>query len=356
MSLISFDIGIKNMAYCIFSFSEMNNSPFFIEKWDILNLMDEENTEKYYCTNSLKIKNTKVGKKEKSENSEKRKKKIIPINYFIDSEKIHEKTEKQHQEKEENGISDKKCNKIAKYKKSGKYFCEKCAKSQTEYILPKKQYLPSSLKKMRLEPLEVFAKSISMNYSENEELPKIKREIIDKLLKYFERKCLEPIIERKIKSAGETDLITIGRNMKRLIEGIPEFDNIKTVIIENQISTIATRMKSIQAMLAQTFIMRNPEIVIEFISSSNKLKGFIESDKQEKKEKTEKQIYKKHKNDGINITTEIIQKNDYLNSWLQTFNSSKKKDDLADAFLQGIWFLKNSEKIRLSGYEIGRND
>ena len=65
-------------------------------------------------------------------------------------------------------------------------------------------------------------------------------------------------------------------------------------------------------------------------------------------------IYKKHKNDGINITTEIIQKNDYLNSWLQILNSSKKKDDLADAFLQGIWFLKNSEKIRLSGYEIER--
>jgi hypothetical protein len=59
------------------------------------------------------------------------------------------------------------------------------------------------------------------------------------------------------------------------------FDNYELdyIIIENQISTIATRMKSIQCMLSQFFIIKHPYSQIEFISSTNKLK-FNEGSKQ----------------------------------------------------------------------------
>ena len=103
------------------------------------------------------------------------------------------------------------------------------------------------------------------------------------------------------------------------------------VLIENQISTIATRMKTLQGMITQYFIMRDIKN-IEFISSSNKLKEFLD------KKKT---TYAERKKMGITITKEIINQSDMLHCWDETFSSSKKKDDLADCFLQGRWFIRN---------------
>ena len=151
--------------------------------------------------------------------------------------------------------------------------------------------------------------------------------------------------------------------MKVLLDQVPGIDQVTTVIIENQISTIATRMKSIQAMLAQYFIMRNTEIAIEFVSSANKLKEFTQEnrenkekdkEKEKEKEKTTKQTYKQHKKDSVQYTEEIIKKNEYLSRWLPEFTASKKKDDLADAFLQGIWFLKKTEKMQISQFILER--
>ena len=48
--------------------------------------------------------------------------------------------------------------------------------------------------------------------------------------------------------------------------------DIDRVIIENQISPIANRMKTVQGMLSQYFLMSNDKLDIEFISSINKLK------------------------------------------------------------------------------------
>ena len=60
------------------------------------------------------------------------------------------------------------------------------------------------------------------------------------------------------KVAGNTDLVEIGWNMKKHLDKIKDctMKNIKYVLIENQISPIANRMKTIQGMLAQYFIMR----------------------------------------------------------------------------------------------------
>ena len=44
----------------------------------------------------------------------------------------------------------------------------------------------------------------------------------------------------------------------------------------------------------------------------------------------------------------IISKNNLLVEWVEKFNKHKKKDDLADSYLQGLWYLKNTilkEKI-----------
>jgi hypothetical protein len=270
------------------------------------------------------------------------------------------------------------------------YFCEKCAKKQTDYFFPKKTYQPSSLKKMKIEDLEKLLAEFKIESLDLRESKKTKKSCIDILIPFLQNFSLEPIIEKKRIAAGDTDLITVGRNMVRLLDQLPNINTVDTVLIENQISTIAARMKSVQGMLSQYFIIRNPNAKIEFISSSNKLRQFTinmpptgseiiginqsllqskivndkkglvldNKEKQEKVSKTmtdektstetqQKQKYKKHKTDGVDATKEILEKNTFLESWIPILSESKKKDDLADAFLQGIWYLRKNERIKM---------
>jgi hypothetical protein len=103
------------------------------------------------------------------------------------------------------------------------------------------------------------------------------------------------------------------------------------VIIENQISPIATRMKTIQGMLVQYFVMSPVNVKnVEFISASNKLKGCDIKDKTK---------YSDRKKLGIAKCLETITTDYRFSDKIDYFNAHKKKDDLADSFLQGLWFL-----------------
>ena len=53
MKLISFDVGIKNMAYCILDLSGTN---FQIKDWNVLNLMNPVETTNYICNCKVKTK------------------------------------------------------------------------------------------------------------------------------------------------------------------------------------------------------------------------------------------------------------------------------------------------------------
>jgi hypothetical protein len=93
-------------------------------------------------------------------------------------------------------------------------------------------------------------------------------------------------------------------------------------------------MKTIQGMIAQYFIMRNSNINIEFISSINKLKDSTSTPTTETKVET---TYKDRKLLGIKRCLELLRPaND---TWKTFFSKHTKKDDLADAFLQGMWYL-----------------
>jgi hypothetical protein len=92
--------------------------------------------------------------------------------------------------------------------------------------------------------------------------------------------------------------------------------------------------------------MINNDITIEFISSSNKLRSFetdiklenVLIENNETNEKTQSKIYKKHKIDGVAKCSQILEKNVEFKKWKHVLET-KKKDDLADCFLQGIWYL-----------------
>ena len=207
--------------------------------------------------------------------------------------------------------------------------------------MPCKEKTPASIKKLKLDDLITFGKKLGLS-----EIPILKKDILDLVLEKTESKTLKNLIKQKTKTASETDLITVGRNMTKKLEEL-DHPGITHVIIENQISTIATRMKTIQGMLTQYYIMKGiPNI--EFISSFNKLKAFSKAssdsskntEKKENNEKTDKDKYKERKADGIAICTKFLDENPLLTPWKQTFEESKKKDDLADCFLQGLLFIR----------------
>jgi hypothetical protein len=119
-----------------------------------------------------------------------------------------------------------------------------------------------------------------------------------------------------------------------------EKHKIDIVIIENQISTIASRMKTLQGMIAQYFIMRETPC-IEFISAANKLKMFMT------KKKT---TYTERKVESVEVTKELLEKLPQFKNYKGSLEKNKKKDDLSDCFLQGIYYLTLKNMIDINLY------
>jgi hypothetical protein len=124
---------------------------------------------------------------------------------------------------------------------------------------------------------------------------------------------------------------------------------IDMMIIENQISTLASRMKTLQGMITQYFIMKNIQC-IEFISASCKLKLFTSTSSDVVEECVDASTYADRKKSGIIICRslgEISRKhNSEYAKWMSVFEKHKKKDDLADCFLQGLWRVHSAEQMK----------
>ena len=151
----------------------------------------------------------------------------------------------------------------------------------------------------------------------------------------MEAKMLNSVTGAK---ANDMDLIQIGIAMRKAFDQELK-DHLSTlthIVIENQISPIANRMKTLQGMIAQYFIMHEKTQIV-FVSAANKLKGHGN----EMDIATDTSTYASRKKEGINITLKLL--TERSNEWLPHFTQHKKKDDLADAFLQGNWFLNSKE-------------
>lgn len=277
MSVVSIDIGIKNMAYCVFDVSGS------VLDWNVVNLMDREPDTKQ-CT-------------------------VICVKKKISSV----------------------CGKKAKYEKNGVCYCQTHAKSSA-FLLPDSKCSPGKIKKLKLEELKQLAASRFITLMDTDAKPAI----LLKVNSFFLEKTLVPITNKKV-NAGALDLVVIGKNMKTEFDKIASFKTASHVIVENQISPIATRMKSIQGMVAQYFIMRHDDINIEFLSSAGKLKGF------EKQNENVDSEYQQHKKDAVFYCSRFLETERYAN-WNTVLNT-KKKDDLADCFLQGIQWMKRKNII-----------
>ena len=136
------------------------------------------------------------------------------------------------------------------------------------------------------------------------------------------------------------------------------------VVIENQPSIKNPRMKSIASTLYDYYLIRgvfdktrtgSNINMVKFMSPSNKLKLASEGDTLnliKVKATDESKSYKLTKALGIKYCQEMIQ---HLPKWIEFLKNVKKKDDLADAFLQGVYFITTNnihEQLVLS-FDVG---
>ncbi len=197
-------------------------------------------------------------------------------------------------------------------------------------------------------------------------------------------------------------------NIPRKLYELPQLLDVDMVVIENQPSLTNPRMKSIQMILYSYFLILGKTIgneitksyidKIDLCSASNKLKvyngpkinldnlkgkgkknkkiiedvtintnnniinNYIDNNNQEdyitetedeedqnKKSKTKtkepKLKYADKKRLAIEHARYFIEK--YNNEYMTFFNSHKKKDDLSDSYLQGIYYLQQNNKSKL---------
>ena len=348
-NVISFDVGMKNLAYCLFQIGDDANNltDYKVLQWEVINL----------CTPIVKKCNN-GGLQCCSEVA-----KYCKI--FKSSENVG--TDENENENEETIIID--------------YYCSKHAR-KCKFKIPPSELDIKKIKNKKLVDIQsiiekyniplIFDKSHESHTSHTSNEPidqatsstpkrqkNTKERMIDMIQRELDNNYLENIENVR---ADQIDLLTLGRNMMTELDkfispytstsggvsigdighsedlgkmgGLEKY-KIDIVIIENQISTIASRMKTLQGMIAQYFIMRGT-LCIEFISAANKLKMFMT------KKKT---TYTERKIESVEVTKELLEKLPQFEKYRGCLEKNKKKDDLADCFLQGIYYLTLKKMI-----------
>ena len=334
MKILSIDVGIKNLAYCLF---ETNNNNYKIIKWDVINLLDTK-----ICCN---------------------------------------------------------CNCPAKFTKDNIFYCRKHGKD-SKFLIPLQCNNINQLKRLNIDELREYTiknninidnidnrdnidnpdninnidNPDNINNTSNKNDKKVKEikkpkkclnknEILKLIQQYNNKIYLDPVIED---NASITSLIDIGINLTNKLniildelnnlhklDNLDELNNlheldklnnnkfiIDKILIENQLSNLAIRMKTLQGMITQYFIMKGFNN-IEFISSCNKSKMFIEN---KNIEISKKLTYNERKKLSI-LSCENILNTLGLNKDIDFFIKHKKQDDLADCFLQGLYWNKFCNKF-----------
>lgn len=283
MIILSWDVGIINLGYCLLDINKSTNS-FKIIDWDLINLTERDKIKCFQCNKN-------------------------PFYYYKNEHKYYCKTHSKNiiinipefdtLFTAKNDIST--CNFI------GKTSCTKKCK----YIYN------NSIQLCNIHSKSTY-KTIINNY---------------KLIKY------------NMKTIDKQSMDDI---RYKLIEKLEQKSNLlqcDTVVIENQPSFKNPRMKTISGTVYDYYMIRgmfdkaitnSPIKGVHFMAPSNKLKLANDGDTKAliKLQGNDSKSYKLTKQLGIKYCSEMIEQ---FPEWLIKFNSHKKKDDLADCFLQGIY-------------------
>ena len=219
MKLLSIDVGLKNLALCLFQKEE--SGIFSINIWDVINItgVEEEIKQVYACNETLK--NGKV------------------------------------------------CGKNAKYMKHcGECTSYLCMKHSNGHIIQ-----PNGMKNITKYNVSELKKWIEQYNIEMNETITTKKQMVD-IIKNWLNTCYVPIPSKKKVKNAYTNILLYGRNIKDYFDKIYTPD-IKYVCIEQQMTS---KMRIISYMIAQYFIGKDSSIEIIMCNACYKLKD-LESEK-----------------------------------------------------------------------------
>lgn len=138
----------------------------------------------------------------------------------------------------------------------------------------------------------------------------------------------KPIVKKDKLNGSNVPIINISYEIKNKLNALfSHVTHIDHVVFENQIGKYAARLKTVQGMLAQYFVMNNHMHIGKMciVSAINKLKHLDLGTTE----------YDDRKSASVTNCSESLPP-----QWLTFLNTHDKQDDLCDAYLQGMWFIK----------------
>jgi hypothetical protein len=347
--IISFDVGIKHLAYCVLTTTTTQTPPteqqnqYQISDWQIINLLDtsEANVSKPIthtcCANALSKTNAKTKPK-------------------ICQKKALYQTPIPHTGGPKGCLDETQTN----------YFCKKHAENHPQFKIPNLLPTKTEIAKMSIEDLRNLIQQIetqNQNTNPNQNTNQIqtffqtqsekqnqnhktKKACIEKIEQLKTTNFFQLIPQTKKQNASHTSMLVLCQSLYNKFNQLAtQFENATHVVIENQLGSNATRMMILQGMITMYFTAHISKPIIAHVSSSHKLKYAVSiiPHAHQPKER-EKTTYKEHKQNAVLYCEQILEMHNQ--SQTQMFKDlkknkadEKKRDDLADCFLQGLWYL-----------------
>ena len=236
-----------------------------------------------------------------------------------------------------------------------KYYCKVHAKKINTEIKTFEEYfktIPNSTTKCNHTVKEKLCGKKAMYYINDDTLCNIHAKA---MYKTMGNSCKMKTF--KIKDSNKLNFDDVKYDLLMVLEKLKELLVADIVVIENQPSFKNPRMKSIATTIYDYYLIRgvidknvtgSNITQVKFMAPSNKLKLADDKDTKElvkaKSEGTnDSKAYKLTKSLGIKYCNDMIC---HLPTWTEHFNSFKKKDDMADSFLQGAYYFGNNVKIK----------
>ena len=292
MKILSWDVGIINLAYCLL---DVEGENWKIEDWGVINLTNRDTLKCSVCGKNASCCTEIEGKsKEEQYYCKKHIPKDLVAPNFDDIFEICDSSIKCQWGESDDGL--KECVKKSKYKHITTRICYCTAHAKSLYKKIVDSYKVKSLKK---------------------------------------------------KAVGSMDIDVLKVELIKKLEERNDFLNVDSILIENQPSMKNPKMKAISSTLYDYFLIRgifdkerlqSKISYVKFMSPSNKLKLADDSDSKKliKVKGNDAKSYKLTKSLSVKYCKDLISKFD---NWVNVFDQHKKKDDLADCFLQGLYYI-----------------
>ena len=217
------------------------------------------------------------------------------------------------------------CNAPALFRKGETKLCRGCAKSHVSFVIPTPSIVKAWTKPCNYERLH------KLGYITSSEMEKKNASAVRR---FIAARVLDPL---KRTNASSVPLAMVCQALDESVRTFIGETPCDYAAIENQIGPQAIRMKAVQAMLTQCLVTRHlvtrPENIV-YMSAGEKLKRFPENKGSDYKGRKKLSIVKCRE---ALIEAKETEK-------LEEFEASSKKDDLADAYLQGLAFVLSRRK------------